>query len=241
MKRRTLDLLFSAGGVVFSVLLLVVGLILTNQANFADDYVTDQLSAQKINFTPAKFLSEEEAKADCLVKYGTTDGDDTTGQLMSSGKMAECYANEYIKRSTWQSRPPRPGTRPSTSSSSSPTMGGYVRPRARCRWSMLWRQAAEGGDQGGHRRGETALHSTPPRGCAGHAADRPRPCAVCCSPPTASASSVSEQDRRPRCSSSAPLVIFLLSIVGFIHAFTSKKADDVILVAEHHSPDAAKA
>ena len=38
MKRKTLDIAFSFGGVVFSVLLLVVGLILTDQKNFADDY-----------------------------------------------------------------------------------------------------------------------------------------------------------------------------------------------------------
>jgi hypothetical protein len=31
-------------------------------------------------------------------------------------------------------------------------------------------------------------------------------------------------------------VLFLLSVFGLIHAFASKKADDVILVAEHHEP-----
>jgi NAD/NADP transhydrogenase beta subunit len=34
----------------------------------------------------------------------------------------------------------------------------------------------------------------------------------------------------------AAAVLFLLSIAGFVHAFTSKKADDVILVAEHKEP-----
>ena len=54
MKRRTLDLAFSIGGVVFSVLLLVVGLILTNQKNFAETYVRDQLKEQQISFKPAE-------------------------------------------------------------------------------------------------------------------------------------------------------------------------------------------
>ena len=54
---------FSIGGVVFSLLLLVVGLILNNQKSFATDYVRTELTAQKINFTPAKFLSDEEKKA----------------------------------------------------------------------------------------------------------------------------------------------------------------------------------
>ena len=45
MKRRTLDIAFSIGGMIFAVLLLVVGLILSNQASFAKSYVHDQLVA----------------------------------------------------------------------------------------------------------------------------------------------------------------------------------------------------
>jgi hypothetical protein len=53
MNRRTLDLLFSAGGVVLGALLLVLGLVLNNQASFAQSYVKDQLTEQNIKFTPA--------------------------------------------------------------------------------------------------------------------------------------------------------------------------------------------
>ena len=88
MSRKTLDLLFSIGGLALAVLLGVLGLVLKNQANFAPDYVHDQLSEQKITFTPADKLSEEEAQADCLKSNG--------GKLMATGKQAECYANEYI-------------------------------------------------------------------------------------------------------------------------------------------------
>ncbi len=88
MKRRTLDIAFSVGGLVFGVLLLVLGLVLTNQANFAEDYVTDQLSQQQIAFTPAENLSEEENASSCLVKYA--------GTALDNGKKAECYANDYI-------------------------------------------------------------------------------------------------------------------------------------------------
>ena len=56
MKRRTLDLIFAVGGLVVALLILVLGLVLQNQANFAKDYVHDQLSQQKINFTPANAL-----------------------------------------------------------------------------------------------------------------------------------------------------------------------------------------
>lgn len=90
MKRRTLDIAFSIGGIAFSVLLLILGLVLNNQANFAEDYVKDQLGQQDIVFTPAEGLSgEQDAEGgECLVEYA--------GQELSSGKMAECYANQYI-------------------------------------------------------------------------------------------------------------------------------------------------
>lgn len=87
MHRRTLDIIFSAGALVLAGLLLVLGLVLQNQADFAKDYVHNQLSAQKITFTPAKYLAEDENAA-CLKDNG--------GKLLTSGNQAECYANEYI-------------------------------------------------------------------------------------------------------------------------------------------------
>ena len=45
MKRRTLDLIFSIGGLVLAVLLGVLGFVLKSQAVFADDYVTSQFLA----------------------------------------------------------------------------------------------------------------------------------------------------------------------------------------------------
>jgi hypothetical protein len=88
MKRRTLDIIFSVGGLVVAMLVLVLGLVLQNQADFAKSYVHDQLSAQKITFTPAKFLAPEEKKSVCLV--------DNAGKALVTGKQAECYANKYI-------------------------------------------------------------------------------------------------------------------------------------------------
>ena len=88
MKRRTLDLLFSIGGLLFGLLLLVLGLVLQNQADFASSYVKDQLSQQKITFTPAENLHGEQDDAPCLTDYA--------GTPLDSGKKAECYANEYI-------------------------------------------------------------------------------------------------------------------------------------------------
>jgi hypothetical protein len=88
MKRRTLDLLFSAGGVLLAGLLLVLGMVMTSNANFAKDYTRNQLSAEHITFKTAATLTDEEKKSACLNKYA--------GLPLTTGKQAECYANEFI-------------------------------------------------------------------------------------------------------------------------------------------------
>ena len=60
MKRRTLDITFSVGAVMLAGLLLVLGLVLQNQADFAKSYVKDQLAQQQITFTPADKLAPPE-------------------------------------------------------------------------------------------------------------------------------------------------------------------------------------
>ncbi len=87
MHRRTLDIIFSVGGLLLAILLAVMGGVLQNQADFAKDYVHDQLSAQKIVFTPKAGLQEAES-AQCLK--------DDAGKELVTGKQAECYANNYI-------------------------------------------------------------------------------------------------------------------------------------------------
>ena len=88
MKRRTLDILFSIGGIALAMLLLVLALVMTSNANFAKGYVKDQLSQQNITFTPSDALTDEEKQSACVVKYA--------GQQLTTGKQAECYANDYI-------------------------------------------------------------------------------------------------------------------------------------------------
>src|SRR3954451_14860826 len=88
MKRRTLDILFSFGGVFLAALLLVLGMVMVSNANFSKHYVHDQLLQQQITFKTADTLTPEEAKSACLVKYA--------GQQLTTGKQAECYANEFI-------------------------------------------------------------------------------------------------------------------------------------------------
>ena len=88
MKRRTLDLLFSIGGVGLAALLLIIGVVMSSNAEFSKKYVTDQLKDQKITFKAADKLTDEEKQAPCLVEYA--------GQELTTGKQAECYANEFI-------------------------------------------------------------------------------------------------------------------------------------------------
>jgi hypothetical protein len=74
--------------------LLVVGaLVLRTQANFSKDYVNKELSSQKITFTTVDKLTDAdkewtEARTGCTIKYA--------GQQMTTGKQAECFANEYL-------------------------------------------------------------------------------------------------------------------------------------------------
>ncbi|HVW31157.1 MAG TPA: hypothetical protein VHL53_01345, partial [Acidimicrobiia bacterium] len=88
MKRRTLDIMFSVGGLFLAGLLLVMGIVLTSNANFAKNYTHDQLVAQGIKFKPASALTAEEKAQPCLVAYA--------GTALDSGKKAECYANHFI-------------------------------------------------------------------------------------------------------------------------------------------------
>ena len=88
MKRKSLDIIFSAGGIAIAILLIIFGFVFKANADFADSYVSDQLTAQKITFTPAEFLSDDEKQSTCLVEYA--------GTALDSGKKAECYANDYI-------------------------------------------------------------------------------------------------------------------------------------------------
>ena len=92
ISRRHLDIIIASGGVLFAVAMLALGLILRDQAAFARTYTKDQLSEQKITFTAADKLTEQEktwqAGSRCLTQYA--------GAVLQTGAQAECYANYYI-------------------------------------------------------------------------------------------------------------------------------------------------
>jgi len=88
MQRKTLDVMFSVGGLFVAALLIVMGVVLTSNANFAKNYTHDQLAAEQISFKPADKLTAEEKEAACLVKYA--------GQPLTTGAQAQAYADHYI-------------------------------------------------------------------------------------------------------------------------------------------------
>jgi hypothetical protein len=94
MKRRTLDIIFAGGGLLVAVILVALGFALLTQYTFAQDYVKEELSAQKIVFASADRLTAEEttwkAGSACLVTYA--------GQTMETGPQAECYAKYYLAK-----------------------------------------------------------------------------------------------------------------------------------------------
>jgi hypothetical protein len=90
VKRRTLDFIFAGGGVLVAALLLILGLVVQDQHNFAKDYVKGELAAQKITFAAEPKPEETSWKPNskCLTE--------NAGKLMETGKQAECYASYYI-------------------------------------------------------------------------------------------------------------------------------------------------
>jgi hypothetical protein len=90
MKRRTLDLVVSVGGLLLAAILLVGGFVLSSNAYFAKNYVHDQLAQEQISFPTSDVIAASPATASkpCLVQYA--------GQQLLTGKQAECYANSFI-------------------------------------------------------------------------------------------------------------------------------------------------
>jgi hypothetical protein len=94
MKRRTLDLILSGGGLMVAALLVALAFAAGTQYSFATNYVKEELSAQKIVFATADKLTAEEqtwkAGSSSLVTYA--------GQPLETGPQAEAYAKYYIAK-----------------------------------------------------------------------------------------------------------------------------------------------
>ena len=91
MKRRTIDRIVSLIGLGLSVFLFIAAGLLNWGYRFADQNVTDQLSAQKIMF-PA-------AGSDSLKALGEEDRvaiEPFAGMQLTTGEQARAYADHYI-------------------------------------------------------------------------------------------------------------------------------------------------
>jgi hypothetical protein len=85
VTRRRIDHLLIGAGFAVAVVLVVAGGLLTWGNAFAEDYVRDELTSQKITFPPAEAL-EAQGRGD-LVPFA--------GEQVSTGEEAEAYAS-YI-------------------------------------------------------------------------------------------------------------------------------------------------
>jgi len=83
LKRRSIDKVLVAFGIVATVVFVIAGVLLSWGYNFSDDYVTNELTAQNITFPPAEALTED----------GRTDLLEWAGQPLTTGKGAEAYAS----------------------------------------------------------------------------------------------------------------------------------------------------
>ncbi len=85
LHRRSIDRVLIAFGVLTTIVLAIAGALLLWGRSYADDYVSKELTAQKIAFPSADELKGE--KRDDLVKWA--------GQAVTTGDQAEAYAS-YI-------------------------------------------------------------------------------------------------------------------------------------------------
>lgn len=78
----------SLAGLAAAGALFVLGTATVSNADYSERYVTDQLARQRITFKAADALTEAERAKPCVVA--------NAGKPLTTGKQAECYANDFI-------------------------------------------------------------------------------------------------------------------------------------------------
>ena len=215
MKRRTLDIAFSFGGALFAVLLLILGLVLKDQADFAKGYVKDQLVQQKIEF-PAEYDRGETdvAGSGCLTDYA--------GAVLDSGEKAECFANFYIKTHMLHS-----AEAAGYPEDTYDTMGDVVRGL-----KDELQTAKDSGDEAAIEEAQGKVDAASGLRDSMFKGETLRGLLLT----TYGFSIFGEKaDLAATVCYLAFALLLLLSIAGLVHAFTSKHASDVVLAVEHKS------
>jgi hypothetical protein len=95
MRRKTLDMIMTAGGAVLIVMLLVAGGLGMWGYNFANSNVHDQLAQQAITFPPPAAFAHAKAGTEITPAMVSTVGK-YAGQPLLTGQQAEVYANDFI-------------------------------------------------------------------------------------------------------------------------------------------------
>jgi hypothetical protein len=86
MRKAAIGIAIGLG--VLAVGAFVLGLVLRDQASFANDYVHDELAAKGIAFTAVENLLPSQKDVPCLKA--------NAGKPLTTGKQAECYAKYQI-------------------------------------------------------------------------------------------------------------------------------------------------
>jgi hypothetical protein len=95
MKRKTFDMVLSAGGGVLVVVLLVAGALGIWGYSFANSNVHNQLAEQQITFPSAAAFAHPVAGSEITPSMvGTVST--YAGQPLTTGRQAEVYANDFI-------------------------------------------------------------------------------------------------------------------------------------------------
>jgi hypothetical protein len=95
MKRKTFDMLLSAGGLVVVVMLLVAGSLLTWGTSYINKNVHNQLAAQQIFFPPAAAFAHAKAGTE-ITPSMIPSVSQYAGMQLTTGSQAEAYADHFI-------------------------------------------------------------------------------------------------------------------------------------------------
>jgi hypothetical protein len=95
MRRKTFDVLVSAGGAIMVAVLLVAGALLWWGYSFANSNVQTQLAEQQITFPAASAFAHPVVGSEVTPSMiGTVSV--FAGQPLTTGQQAEVYANDFI-------------------------------------------------------------------------------------------------------------------------------------------------
>ncbi len=95
MRRKTLDMIMTAGGAVLIVVLLAAGVLGLWGYNFANSNVHSQLAQQQITFPPAAAFAHPKVGTE-ITPSMIPSVSQYAGQALVTGQQAEVYANDFI-------------------------------------------------------------------------------------------------------------------------------------------------